>query len=74
MVLLGGRTVPPDSVSVVPHHAAAFGAHDPEVALRAGVQNANSLPCGRTTLRNSLWTEALRLANAAVRRDTSDGD
>ena len=45
MALLGGKTVPPDGVSVVPHHAAAFGLHDSEVVLRAGVQNANSLPC-----------------------------
>ena len=36
MALLGGKTVPPDGVSVVPHHAAAFGVHDPEVFLRAG--------------------------------------
>ena len=49
MALLGGKTVPPDGVSVVPHHAAAFGLHDPEVVLRAGVQNANSLGCGSSS-------------------------
>ena len=31
MALLGGKTVPPDGASVVPHDAAAFGVHDPEV-------------------------------------------